>query len=148
MWPAAPFGDPAETTTAPRHRCDDVVVRAHGAVTRAAELARCSWEVQQLSRGQDQSNLSSALVNSAVLRLRMFDIDGAYEDLQRASALQPLGSDARLQLLSRYSAQLKAPRSEGFLQQDLSGAAQLLAEVRQVFLANGRAAQIQMAKTW
>lgn len=30
---ALPFGDPSETTTAPRHHTEDLVVRAHGAVT-------------------------------------------------------------------------------------------------------------------
>ena len=34
-WQTLPYGDPSETTTAPRHRCDDAVVRAHGAVTQA-----------------------------------------------------------------------------------------------------------------
>jgi len=134
-----PYGDPSETTTAPRHRCDDAVVRAHGAVTQAvieAELARSEWEVQQLRRAQDQSNLSSALINSAVLRLRMFDIDGAYEELQQAAAAQP-GWDSRLELLTRYTAQLKGPRHPQFMQGDLSGSsATLLAEIRQVFLAN------------
>ena len=33
---ALPYGDPSETTTAPRHHCQDVVVEAHGATTRAA----------------------------------------------------------------------------------------------------------------
>lgn len=62
---ALPYGDPSETTTAPRHRCDDAVVRAHGAVTQAvieAELARSQWEVQQLRGSQDNNNLSSALI--------------------------------------------------------------------------------------
>ena len=32
-WQALAYGDASETTTAPRHHCDDAVVRAHGAVT-------------------------------------------------------------------------------------------------------------------
>jgi hypothetical protein len=40
-WQALPYGDPSETTTAPRHHCDDALVRAHGAVTQA--VPRRMW---------------------------------------------------------------------------------------------------------
>jgi len=137
---AAPFGDPTETTTVPRHHCADAVVAAHGSVTQAAieaELARCCWEVKQLSQSQDQTSLASALINAAVLRLRMFDIDGAYEDLQKATTLET--SDPRLDLLTRYSAQLKAPRHPNFMtgeEVNIGPGEALLSEVRAIFLAN------------
>ncbi|CAE8656839.1 unnamed protein product, partial [Polarella glacialis] len=100
-----------------QQRRTDPVVCAHGAATRAvieAELARCTWEVEQLSAGgKDQASLTSSLINGSVLKLRLFDIDGAYEDLQTAASLG--SSDGRLDLLTRYSAQLKAPRHPEFL---------------------------------
>ena len=40
-WQALPYGDPSETTTAPRHHCDDALVRAHGAVTQAVPRRMC-----------------------------------------------------------------------------------------------------------
>lgn len=139
---ACQLGDPTETTTAPRHVCTDPVVTAHGAVTRAvieADLARSDWEVEQLrTKGEDSASLVSALVNSAILRLRLFDIDGAYEVLQEASTFGMY--DSRLELLTRYCAQLKAPRHSDLLSgEDLSSGSQneaLLAEMRRVFLAN------------
>jgi len=141
---ACPMGDPSETTTIPRHQCHDPVVSAHGAATKAAveaELARVQWEVRSLEamtvqQGQvDGADLPGLLINAAVLHLRLFDIDGAYMVLQRAAEIGT--SDPRLNLLTRYCAQLKAPRSDNFLDGvDLSpgGRAEaLLGQVREVF---------------
>eukprot|EP00930_Biecheleria_cincta_P094356 TRINITY_DN8538_c0_g1_i1.p1 TRINITY_DN8538_c0_g1~~TRINITY_DN8538_c0_g1_i1.p1 ORF type:complete len:856 (+),score=159.18 TRINITY_DN8538_c0_g1_i1:60-2627(+) len=136
------FGDPAETTSVPRHGCTDPVARAHGDVTRSilkAELARCLWEVQQLQKGgQDQGSLAVAFINSSVLKMRLFDIDGAYEALQHAAGIG--SSDKRLDLLTRYSAMLKAPRHADFLTGEDLGSGSLgetlLAQIREIFRVN------------
>ncbi|CAE8733448.1 unnamed protein product, partial [Polarella glacialis] len=95
--------------------------------------------VEQLSAsGKDQASLTSSLINGSVLKLRLFDIDGAYEDLQTAASLG--SSDGRLDLLTRYSAQLKAPRHPEFLAgEDLSPGSygeSLIGHLRSVFLTN------------
>lgn len=137
---ALPLGDPSETTTVIRHACRDPVVRAYGDATRAiieAELSRVRWEVrcaeaqQQEMEGTSAASVSSAIINTAVLRMRLFDIDGAYAELRRASAYS--SSDERLGVLTRYNSMLKAPRSANFLDtEDLSHGSRCEALLRQV----------------
>lgn len=138
-----PYGDPSQTTTVQRHPCSDPVVCAHSNVTRAvieADLARVDWEVRcavELRKMGKDTSLATSLINSAILRLRLFDIDGAYDDLQESSKVG--SSDPRLGLLTRYTAQLKAPREPHFLEADLgpgSPAEALLKEMRNIFLRN------------
>lgn len=142
---ACPFGDPARTTTVPRHHCDDSMVSAHNDATQAhieAELARVMWEVRCVekfggnSQGKpEDTSLAPALVNASLLRLRLFDIEGAYELLQRAYSLG--SSDPRLQRLLSYCAQLQAPRDSTFLKEELlveSHNEALLRSMREVFM--------------
>jgi len=149
-----PLGDPSETTTVPRHACGDAVVAAHGATTAAlikAELARAEWEVRSSQVLQASSfNLTSSLVNIALLRLRLFDIDGSYEKLQDAVASG--GADARLGLLTRYTAQLKAPRHADFLLECAdrgpgNASRALLDKMRAVFLKSSYTAKMVCAAT-
>ncbi|CAK0801486.1 unnamed protein product [Prorocentrum cordatum] len=139
-----PLGDPADSTTIPRHLCSDPLVRAHGEATRAilqAELARSEWEIRlaEASGGADPSSIAAVRINMAMLRMRLFDLDAAIEDLHRAFDLD--ATDSRLGLLLRYSAQLRAPREPDLLEgADLSagGASDaLLKKVRLAFLNAG-----------
>lgn len=144
---AFPFGDPGEITAITRHKCDDSLVQAHGAATRAVietELARSLWELRcvdaMLAKGEthEKNDLATSLVNIAMLRLRLFQTDGAHIDLQRAISLGT--DDARAGILIRYCAQLQASRAEDFLEESTlksSRTEQLLQTVRAVFLAAG-----------
>jgi len=138
---ACSMGDPSETTTVPRHKCFDPVALAHGEVTRAhieADLAKAQWEIRS-TKAEGAGSWASAMINSAVLRMRLFDIDGAYEELQQIAAVGGGSADPRFGLLTRYCAQLKAPRHADFLiGEDLAGshAQSLLRHIRSVMLQN------------
>mmetsp|Transcript_134756 Transcript_134756/g.262426 ORF Transcript_134756/g.262426 Transcript_134756/m.262426 type:complete len:830 (-) Transcript_134756:240-2729(-) len=138
---ACSVGDPSETTTIPRHQCRDPVAVAHGEVTRAhieADLAKAQWEIRS-AQAEGAGSWVSAMINSAVLRMRLFDIDGAYEELQQIATAGGGSTDPRFGLLTRYCAQLKAPRHADFLTgEDLteSHARSLMRHIRSVLLEN------------
>jgi len=123
----------------------DAVVVAHGNATRAvveADLAKSLWEVRYLetfsSYPESGSKLANVFVNTSILRLRLFSVDGAYADLQRANSLG--ASDPRLAMLTRYVTQLKGPRDSEFLAGvDLSNGSSggdLLRRLQKTFLRN------------
>merc|ERR1740129_286949 len=143
------FGDP---NSLPVSRlslaCADPVIAAFRLATRAfaeAQLASRLWAVASFgvtasSETGKEEAIGGMLVNVAVQRLRLLDLDGSYTDLQRAHALGSF--DPRLRKLSIYCAQLRAahrPALLGLSPEALGGEklGEALLRVRDAFLDNG-----------
>jgi len=141
---ACPYGDPTATTTVTRHFCRDPVVKAHGDTTKAcilAELAQLKWELRRTSAiganaRERATEQTTVYVSMALLRLRLRDLEGAQQDIEKAVALG--GSDPRQGVLSRYCAQLAAPRSDKTLNAEYTSGGHTeatLQQLRRVFLS-------------
>lgn len=144
---SCPLGDPGDATTTWRHFCDDEVVLAHGMATEAlirAELARLDWEARSATDAD-----AGRLVDMAVLRMRLFDIEGGH--LHLLEAYRAGSSDPRLDVLLRYAARLQAPRRPDLLGDEglVSGAhaAAMLRHLRSMFLSSGYIVQTILAAT-
>jgi len=128
-----PFGDPSDTTLIHRDACDDPVVCAHGAVTKACLLLRLSRLLCWASHNP------ATFLDTAVLRLRLLDLQGAHDDVQRAAALGV--TDSRLQGLGQSCARMLAPWSHAFLDMETHKTSIVNAEafchIRDVFLNAG-----------
>jgi len=97
------FGDPADTRVVPQHTSSHPLVAAHTAVTKAileTQLAKMEWHVRCAeAAGHDRPGSPEVgkflrlLVDIAELRLRLLDVRGAYDALQRTA---DMGLDFRV----------------------------------------------------